>query len=59
MVDPTIFETRTLSTLKLSWFLGHTSMHASAHVFARMLLVPELLRRERALQPLRDGVGVA
>mmetsp|Transcript_182431 Transcript_182431/g.444034 ORF Transcript_182431/g.444034 Transcript_182431/m.444034 type:complete len:380 (-) Transcript_182431:88-1227(-) len=33
-LEPMIFETRTLSTLKLSWFFGHTSMHASAHVFA-------------------------
>ena len=41
--DPMIFATRTLSTLKLSWFLGHTSMHACAQVFARMPSYPNCL----------------
>mmetsp|Transcript_2621 Transcript_2621/g.4143 ORF Transcript_2621/g.4143 Transcript_2621/m.4143 type:complete len:322 (-) Transcript_2621:27-992(-) len=42
-LDPTIFATRTLSTLKFCAFLGHTSMHASAHVLDRMSSYPNCL----------------
>mmetsp|Transcript_12327 Transcript_12327/g.45942 ORF Transcript_12327/g.45942 Transcript_12327/m.45942 type:complete len:521 (+) Transcript_12327:160-1722(+) len=40
IVLPTIFETRTLSTLKFTGFFGRTSMHASAHVFASISSYP-------------------